>query len=82
MTDIGNHIRKREKLLGESVYGFRMGHYHSARTLLDGRYLCNGSFVTNDQYADTHGFGDGESPVQIIIEHSQEEFCIYFFDVS
>jgi len=82
MTDIGNHVRKREKLFNKEIFGFRMGHYHSARTLLDGRYLCNGSFVTNDQYADTNGFGDGEAPTQIIIEHTKENYLIHFFNIS
>jgi len=81
MTDIGNHVRKREKLFNKEIFGFRMGHYHSARTLLDGRYLCNGSFVTNDQYADSNGFGDGEAPTQIIVEHTKENYLIHFFNI-
>ena len=62
--DLEQHLMKRAAQVGKLLQGIRFGHYHNDKIGQIGRYIGNGSLVSDDHFGD--GLGYVSRPCQII----------------
>jgi predicted phosphodiesterase len=63
-NDLEQHLMKRAAQVGKLLQGIRFGHYHNDKIGSIGRYIGNGSLVSDDHFGD--GLGYVSRPCQVI----------------